>query len=298
MTYHKPVMLSECLEGLALQPNGVYVDVTFGGGGHSRAIVDALGEGGELYSFDQDADALNNVIEDDRFTLCYHNFRYLKKFLRFYDVVPVDGILADLGVSSHQFDTAERGFSIRFDADLDMRMDQNQELTAQKILNEYEQDDLARILWKYGEVKRSKQLAHEIIQARKIKPIDRVNDLLPLLKKYTRPGREHKFHAQVFQALRIEVNDEIAVLKEMLEQAVDVLKVGGRLVVMSYHSLEDRLVKDLLRESVIKNPENPFENDIQRLKQVNRKPIMAQEDELGENSRARSAKLRIMEKLA
>ena len=297
MKYHNPVMLNECLEGLNLKPNGIYVDVTFGGGGHSRAIVQSIGKDGRLFSFDQDADALDNVIEDPRFQLVYHNFKYLQHFMRFYDVIPVDGILADLGVSSHQFDTADRGFSIRFDADLDMRMDQNQALTAKTILNEYDQDDISRILWKYGEVKQSKRLAHEIIQARKINSIERVNDLLPLLKKYTRPGKEHRFHAQVFQALRIEVNNEIGVLKDMLKQAVEVLNVGGRLVVMSYHSLEDRLVKELIKESVIKNDSNPFENDIPRLKQIHRKPIIATDEEIAENGRSRSSKLRILEKM-
>lgn len=297
MNYHNPVMLNECLEGLNLKPNGIYVDVTFGGGGHSRAIIEGIGDQGRLFSFDQDSDAVQNAIQDPRFTMIYHNFKYLQQFLRFYDVVPVDGILADLGVSSHQFDTADRGFSIRFDADLDMRMDQSHSLTAKIILNEYDQDDLAKVLWRYGEVRQSKKLAHEIIQARKINSIDRVNDLLPLLKKYTRPGKEHRFHAQVFQALRIEVNDEIGVLRDMLQQTVEVLKVGGRLVVMSYHSLEDRLVKDLLKGAVIKDEHNPFANDVPRLKQLNRKPIMAQEDEVELNGRARSAKLRILEKV-
>lgn len=297
MSYHNPVMLQECLDGLKIDPAGIYVDVTFGGGGHSRAIVDQLSQEGSLYSFDQDTDALANSFEDERFTLVNHNFRFLKRFLTYHQAIPADGILADLGVSSHQFDTADRGFSIRFDADLDMRMDQSHDLTARDVLNNYEEKELAKIFKEYGEIRSSKKLANDVVRARSIKPIERVNELLEILSSYVKPGKEHKFHAMVFQALRIEVNDELGVLREMLAQTVDCLKVGGRLVVMSYHSLEDRLVKELIRNTVIKNESNPFENDQLRWKVVNRKPIMASEGEIKENTRARSAKLRILEKV-
>jgi 16S rRNA (cytosine1402-N4)-methyltransferase len=296
--YHDPVLLSECLDGLNINPNGTYVDVTFGGGGHSRAIVSKLTEG-HLYAFDQDDDALKNELDDDRFTLINANFRYLKGSLRMYGVKEIDGLLADLGVSSHQFDVPDRGFSTRFEADLDMRMDQHSNLNAYKVINEYEQDDLRNILKLYGELKRPGTIARVISEARVEKPISTVNELKALLKPFTPAMLENKFFAQVFQAIRIEVNDELNVLREMLNQAQEVLKPGGRLVVISYHSLEDRLVKNLIQKGNFEGEleQDFYGNKLLSFKKVSRKPILPAEEEIQRNNRARSAKLRVAEKL-
>lgn len=296
--YHDPVLLSECLEGLNINPNGTYVDVTFGGGGHSKAIVSKLTEG-HLYAFDQDDDALKNELDDDCFTLINANFRYLKSSLRMYGVKEIDGLLADLGVSSHQFDVPDRGFSTRFEADLDMRMDQHSNLNAYKVINEYEQDDLRNILKLYGELKRPGTVARVICEARVEKPISTVNELKALLKPFTPAMLENKFFAQVFQAIRIEVNDELNVLREMLTQAQEVLKPGGRLVVISYHSLEDRLVKNLIQKGNFEGEleQDFYGNKLLSFKKVSRKPILPTEEEIKRNNRARSAKLRVAEKL-
>jgi 16S rRNA (cytosine1402-N4)-methyltransferase len=296
--YHDPVLLDECLEGLNLQPKGIYVDVTFGGGGHSRAIVSKLDEG-HLYAFDQDDDALENEMGDDRFTLIHANFRDLKNSLRMYGVKEIDGLLADLGVSSHQFDVPDRGFSIRFDANLDMRMDQNSDLNAAKILNAYEQDELRNILKLYGELKRPGTIARVIYEAKAERPIETVQQLKELLKPYAPKMQENKFFAQVFQALRIEVNDELNALQEMLMQAQDILKPGGRLVVISYHSLEDRLVKNLIQKGNFEGEleQDFYGNKLLSFKKISRKPILPTEQEIQRNNRARSAKLRVAEKL-
>jgi 16S rRNA (cytosine1402-N4)-methyltransferase len=296
--YHDPVLLDECLDGLNLQPKGIYVDVTFGGGGHSRAIVSKLDEG-HLYAFDQDDDALENEMGDDRFTLIHANFRDLKNSLRMYGVKEIDGLLADLGVSSHQFDVPDRGFSIRFDANLDMRMDQNSDLNAAKILNAYEQDELRNILKLYGELKRPGTIARVIYEAKAERPIETVQQLKELLKPYAPKMQENKFFAQVFQALRIEVNDELNALQEMLMQAQDILKPGGRLVVISYHSLEDRLVKNLIQKGNFEGEleQDFYGNKLLSFKKISRKPILPTEQEIQRNNRARSAKLRVAEKL-
>ncbi|MDG1850350.1 MAG: 16S rRNA (cytosine(1402)-N(4))-methyltransferase RsmH [Flavobacteriales bacterium] len=296
--YHDPVLLDECLEGLNLQAKGIYVDVTFGGGGHSRAIVSKLDEG-HLYAFDQDEDALENEMDDDRFTLINANFRDLKNSLRMYGVKEIDGLLADLGVSSHQFDVPDRGFSIRFDANLDMRMDQNSDLNAAKILNAYEQDELREILKHYGELKRPGTIARVIYEAKEERPIETVQQLKDLLKSYAPKMQENKFFAQVFQALRIEVNDELNALKEMLNQAQELLKPGGRLVVISYHSLEDRLVKNLIQKGNFEGEleQDFYGNKLLSFKKISRKPILPTEQEIQRNNRARSAKLRVAEKL-
>ena len=296
--YHDPVLLNECLDGLNLNPKGVYVDVTFGGGGHSRAIVSKLEEG-HLYAFDQDDDALKNEIDDNRFTLINANFRYLKNSLRMYGVKEIDGLLADLGVSSHQFDVADRGFSIRFEADLDMRMDQSSDLNAYKVINGYEQDELRNILKLYGELKRPGTIARVICEAKENKPIETVNELKDLLRSFAPKMQENKFFAQVFQAIRIEVNDELNVLREMLSQAQEILKPGGRLVVISYHSLEDRLVKNLIQKGNFEGElqQDFYGNKLLSFKKVSRKPILPTEEEIQRNNRARSAKLRVAEKL-
>lgn len=297
--YHLPVMLQECIEALAIKPNGVYVDVTFGGGGHSSAIIQHLGEEGRLIAFDQDPDALNNALPDERFTLIHQNFRYLKNNLRLQGLKQVDGILADLGVSSHQFDEAERGFSIRFDADLDMRMDRVGELDAKGILNSYSEEDLHRIFGVYGEVQNAKSLAKVIVTSRLSRPINTVSDLKSIVSKLVPRGKENKYYAQLFQALRIEVNKELEALQEFLVQAQAVLKPGGRLVVMSYHSLEDRLVKNFMAKGKFKGEveKDFYGNEIKPFMLVSRKAIIASEDEIRQNNRARSAKLRVAEKL-
>ena len=293
--YHQPVMLQECIEALNIKPDGIYVDVTFGGGGHSREILKHLGPQGRLLAFDQDADAQKNLPNDDRLTFIDQNFRYLKNNCRLQGAISADGILADLGVSSHQFDQPERGFSIRFDADLDMRMDQGGSLTARDVVNSYTEEQLHRIFGIYGEIKNAKTLARTLVTVRLNKSIQTVADLKngigPLIPK----GKENKYLAQVFQALRIEVNQELEALKEFLEQSVDVLKSEGRLVVMSYHSLEDRLVKNFIAKGKFHGEveKDFFGNQIKPLESLTRKAIAASEKEVKGNNRARSAKLRI-----
>jgi 16S rRNA (cytosine1402-N4)-methyltransferase len=292
-------MLQECIEGLAIQPNGIYVDLTFGGGGHSKEILKHL-TNGKLYGFDQDDDAKqqSDAIDDDQFEFVNANFRYLKKYLRLYGVKQVDGILADLGISSHQIDVPERGFSTRFDAALDMRMDQNGDLTAEEIINEYSEKELIDLFSRYGEIKNSKTLASAIVSERVKRPIKSVEELKAILVQYTRPGRQFKYFAQVFQALRIVVNDEMGALEEMIEQASEMLKPGGRFVVMSYHSLEDRPVKNYFAKGKFRGEveKDFYGNMIRPLEPVTRKPVVATEEEIKLNNRARSAKLRIAEK--
>ncbi|HLT86733.1 MAG TPA: 16S rRNA (cytosine(1402)-N(4))-methyltransferase RsmH [Sphingobacterium sp.] len=300
VVYHVPVMLEECMEALAIKPDGVYVDVTFGGGGHSREILKRLGDKGRLIAFDQDPDAVKNTLDDPRFMLVHHNFRFLKNNLRLLGVRQVDGVLADLGVSSHQFDSPERGFSIRYDADLDMRMDQVADLDAKKVLNTYSEAELHRIFGMYGEIQNARSLAKTIVTARLNDPIETVGKLKEVIKRLVPKGKEHKYHAQVFQALRIEVNRELEALQEFLEQTVAVLKPEGRLVVMSYHSLEDRLVKNFMQKGKFRGEveKDFFGNEIKPFKVVSRKAVTANADELAINNRARSAKLRIAERKA
>ncbi len=298
--YHNPVMLQECIEGLKINPNGVYVDLTFGGGGHSREIVKHL-DGGHLYAFDQDDDAVKNAkgFNDRSFTLIEGNFRYLKRYLKAYGIKEVDGILADLGISSHQIDEASRGFSTRFDAELDMRMDQSADLSAKEVINSYSKEQLHKIFGMYGEVKNAKTLAEAICSARINKEIITVEELKKILSKFAKRGKENRYYAQVFQAIRIEVNQEMQALEEMLEQSTEVLKTGGRLVVMSYHSLEDRLVKNMMMKGKISGEleKDFYGNVIKPLEAINRKPIEATEEEKEKNNRARSAKLRVAEKI-
>ena len=296
--YHEPVLLNESVDGLNIDSKGIYVDATFGGGGHSRAILSKL-DGGHLYAFDQDDEALKNVIEDKEFTLINANFRYLKNSLRMYGVNEVDGLMADLGVSSHQFDFADRGFSIRFESELDMRMDQNAELDAYKVLNTYEQDDLRDVLKCYGELKHPGAIARVIFEAKQNKPIKTVTELKDLLKPFAPRMQEHKFFAQVFQAIRIEVNDELNALRDMLLQAQDIIKPGGRLVVISYHSLEDRLVKNLIQKGNFEGEleQDFYGNKLLSFKKITRKPILPSNLEIKLNNRARSAKLRVAEKI-
>jgi 16S rRNA (cytosine1402-N4)-methyltransferase len=298
MEYHNPVLLKECIEGLNIDPAGIYVDVTFGGGGHSREILKHLTTG-KLFAFDQDEDAVKNKINDERFVLVKQNFKYLKNMLRMYQALPIDGLLADLGVSSHQFDIAERGFSIRFDeAKLDMRMDKNVKQTAADILNTSAEEELKNIFKLYGEIDNAGSLARLITHARKEKKMETVGDLKQVIEKVVKRGRENKYYAQVFQALRIEVNKEMEALKELLTQSLEVLKPGGRLVVISYHSLEDRLVKNIMRSGKFEGEveKDFFGNQLTPFTQITRKPITPSEEEITENNRARSAKLRIAEK--
>jgi 16S rRNA (cytosine1402-N4)-methyltransferase len=293
--YHNPVMLQECIEALNIKPGGTYVDVTFGGGGHSREILKHLGEGGRLIAFDQDADAQQNIIKDDRFEFVDQNFRYLKNFCRLHGAMPVDGILADLGVSSYQFDQADRGFSIRFDAELDMRMNQSSELTAKQVVNTYAEAELHRIFGIYGEIQNAKSLARTIATARLNGPLNTIADLKNAIAGLIPRGKENKYLAQVFQALRIEVNQELEALKDFLTQTAEVLGTGGRLVVMSYHSLEDRLVKNFIAKGKFSGEveKDFYGNDQKPLEAVSRGAITATEEEIIENNRARSAKLRI-----
>lgn len=299
MSYHNPVLLSESVDGLDIKGSEVLVDVTFGGGGHSKEILRRLGEGGKLFGFDQDKDAEANELKDGRFELVKQNFRYLKNYLRFYGVKEVDGVLADLGVSSHQFDEGERGFSIRFEGPLDMRMNQNGGLTAEKIVNEYPEEDLVRIFREYGEVSIARKLASEIVGQREGKKIMTTSELVEIVEVLV-PGKvRNKLLAQVFQALRIEVNDELGALKDMLEQSCEVLKSGGRLSVITYHSLEDRLVKNFIKKGKFSGEleKDFYGNPIVEFKQITRKPILPSEEELKINNRSRSAKLRVAEKL-
>ena len=298
-TYHDPVMLSESIEALDIQPSGVYVDVTFGGGGHSQAILNKLGSKGRLIAFDRDEAASANAIADERFTLVNHNYRYLRNFLRYNDAIPINGVLADLGISSHQINEASRGFSIRFNAPLDMRMSRESALTAADVVNKYEESELVRIFSKYGEVFNAKTLARKIIEARKEKNIVDVNEFKNAISACADKLHETQYYAKVFQALRIEVNEELDSLKEMLEQAAKALCPGGRMVVISYHSLEDRLVKNLISKG-------KFEGEVEKdlfgnaenvpLTAINKKPLEASEVEINKNPRARSAKMRIAEK--
>jgi len=294
MSYHNPVLLHESIDGLAIKENGVYVDVTFGGGGHSKEILNRLGEEGKLFAFDQDPDALENVIDDERFVLIPENFRYISRFLRFHGVRKVDGVLADLGVSSHQFDEAERGFSIRFEGDLDMRMNQKSKKSAKDIINTYSEEKLAEILFLYGELRNSRKIARTIVHERKNKSIETSFQLKEVLKMFLPKTKEHKILAQIFQAIRIEVNEELDVLKEFLEQIPNLLKAEGRLSVISYHSLEDRLVKRYIRTGLFEGePEKDmFGNSNEPLKKVG-KLIIPSKEEIKINNRARSAKLRI-----
>lgn len=290
--YHRPVLLLQSVEGLSLKPSGVYVDATFGGGGHSKEILKRLGKSGRLIAFDQDPDAKANAPEDKRFLLVNQNFRYMKSWLRFAGFKKVDGILADLGVSSHQFDSELRGFSTRFDARLDMRMDQKRELTAHHVLNDYDESKLLEVMREYGELDNAKSVVKKIVESR---PVETSMQLKNLLEPLARRGREHKFHAQVFQALRIEVNNELEALKEMMEQCPALLNKDGRLAVISYHSLEDRLVKNFMKTGNFSGEtRKDFFGNIERpLVPLNTKPIAPDEEEIKNNNRARSAHLRI-----
>lgn len=294
MEYHSPVLLKESVDGLNIKPNGVYVDVTFGGGGHSKEILSRLNKFGKLFAFDQDEDAQKNAIKDDRFTLIPQNFRFVKRYLRFYGVKKVDGVLADLGVSSHQFDEAERGFSTRFDGDLDMRMNQKSRVSAKEIVNEYSEEKLAEILFLYGELRNSRNIAKTIVEKRAEAKINTSFQLREVLRKYLPKAKEHKIIAQIFQAIRIEVNEELDVLREFLEQIPNLLKDEGRLSVISYHSLEDRLVKRFIRTGLFSGEprKDVFGNTSEPLKKVG-KLIVPTSQEVKANNRARSAKLRI-----
>jgi 16S rRNA (cytosine1402-N4)-methyltransferase len=298
MTYHNPVLLEESVAGLSIKPNGVYVDVTFGGGGHSRKILDQLGDQGKLFAFDQDVDALENTIDDNRFLLIHQNFRHIKRFLKFYGITQVDGILGDFGVSSHQFDVAERGFSTRFDAALDMRMNQESAVSALHIINEYSESDLRRILFQYGDLKSASGMARMLVESRQVSAIATTDDLKKALGRFLPKQKENKILAQVFQAVRIEVNQEIQALKEFLLQTVDLLPKGGRLSLISYHSLEDRLVKRFIRDGKFEGQaeKDVFGNVEVPYKKVG-KLIVTSEEETKENNRARSAKLRIAQRL-
>jgi len=298
MEYHNPVLLKASVDGLNINPEGIYVDVTFGGGGHSREILSRLGLSGKLFAFDQDEDALANAINDDRFVLINENFRYIKRFLRFHGVKSIDGILADLGVSSHQFDVAERGFSTRFDAELDMRMSKKNDLDAYKVVNEYDDANLRRVFLDYGELKIAPALARTIIEAREKKSIKTTEELKIVLSKFLPEQFKNKILAQIYQAIRIEVNQEMDVLKEFLEQSLEILKPNGRLSVISYHSLEDRLVKRFIKNGMFQGePERDFFGNFSVPFKTIGKLIVPDADEIKINNRARSAKLRIAEKI-
>jgi 16S rRNA (cytosine1402-N4)-methyltransferase len=296
--YHVPVLFYETLEALQVKPEGIYVDCTFGGGGHSRGILDKLGAEGKLIAFDQDADAIRNIPEDERVVFVANNFRHIQRFLRLHGFAKVDGVLADLGVSSHQFDEGDRGFSTRFEGPLDMRMDQRQENTASSILKKYTEQQLHKLFEQYGEVTNSKTLAKQIVQQRTSSPLQTIAQLKSLISPVVK-GNPNKYLAQVFQALRIEVNDEMGALKEMLEQIPGVLKPGGRAAIITFHSLEDRLVKNFFRNGNFDaQDENPLSNDepVRELKIITKKPIIASADEVKRNPRSRSAKLRVAER--
>jgi 16S rRNA (cytosine1402-N4)-methyltransferase len=297
LPYHIPVMLGPCIEGLAIDPNGIYIDLTFGGGGHSMEILKHLDKG-HLYGFDQDVDAEANIPNDGRFTFIQANFRDFRKYLRLYGVSQVDGILADLGISSHQIDEPKRGFSTRFEGELDMRMSSGMDISAKDVLNTYEEGKLHKIFGIYGEIKNAKTLAQAVASQRAAAPFETTADFKALLQKYAPRGKEFKYFAQVFQALRIEVNDEMGALEDMLKQTVEALKPGGRLVVMSYHSLEDRLVKNFINKGKFQGEveKDFYGNLIRPLEPVHRKAVIADEEEIQRNNRARSAKLRIAEK--
>mgnify|MGYP001112876697 FL=1 len=297
--YHIPALLPQTIDALNIKPSGIYVDATFGGGGHSRAIMERLDSNGHLYSFDQDEDAVNRAFSDPRFTMVYGNFRFLSNFLRYYNIDSVDGILGDLGVSFHHFDDSSRGFSFRTEGKLDMRMNRHAALTASTILNEYSGEQLADIFYLYGELSAARKIASAIVSARQKTPVDTTDRLLEVCRPFISPKKEKKDMACIFQALRIEVNGELDALRSFLEQATDVLKPGGRLAILTYHSLEDRLVKNFMRYgNFTGNAEKDFFGRINApLKQVNSKPVIPDEDEIASNPRSRSAKLRIAEKL-
>lgn len=297
MEYHNPVLLHPTVDGLGIKPDGVYVDVTFGGGGHSKEILKRLGPDGKLFAFDQDEDALENTIPDDRFTLIHENFRFIKRFLRFHGIKQVDGILADLGVSSHQFDVAERGFSTRFDAELDMRMSKKNDISAFVVVNEYDQANLSRLFVDYGELKNGPAMARVIIEARAETPIRNSEQLKLVLSRFLPQHKSNKILAQIYQAIRIEVNQEMEVLKEFLEQSLEILKPGGRLSVISYHSLEDRLVKRFVKNGMFEGePERDFFGNFSVPFKTIEKLIVPNDAEIAINNRARSAKLRVAEK--
>ena len=297
--YHIPVLLSQSVEGLAIKSDGTYVDLTFGGGGHSSELLKQLSDKGKLLAFDQDQDALENQFNDDRFLLVYGNFGFLKNYLKYYKALPVDGILADLGVSSHHFNKEERGFSFRYDAPLDMRMNKEGDLTAKHVVNEYTKEQLLNVFWQYGEVRNARKLVDVILAARSQKIISTTQQFSDTIESCAKKHQEHKYFAQVFQAIRIEVNQELEVLKRMLEQTAKVIKPGGRLVVITYHSLEDRLVKNFIKKGKFSGDvEKDFYGNQERpFKEINRKVIIPSSEELELNPRSRSAKLRIAEKL-
>lgn len=297
--YHIPALLYESVEGLDIKPDGTYIDVTFGGGGHSKEILSRLGSSGKLFGFDQDEDAYRNVIHDDRFVFVRSNFRYLSNFLQYYQVEKVDGILADLGVSSHHFDDEDRGFSFRFDSQLDMRMNRSAKQTAADILNSYDEEQLSNLFYLYGELRMAKSIASAIVSARQKKPIETVSEFLEIMDRFTLRDKEKKLLAQAFQALRIEVNQELDALTEMLQQSIDCLAVGGRISVISYHSLEDRIVKNIFRSGNVDGKINKdfYGNPLTDLKIINHKVITPSEEEQKNNPRSRSAKLRIAEKI-
>ncbi|MFK5890183.1 MAG: 16S rRNA (cytosine(1402)-N(4))-methyltransferase RsmH [Flavobacteriaceae bacterium] len=295
MDYHNPVLLKQSVDGLEIDPNGIYVDVTFGGGGHSKEILKRLGDEGRLYAFDQDEEAFQNKIEDNRFELIHGNFKYIKRFLRVYGVTKVNGILADLGVSSHQFDVAERGFSTRFDASLDMRMDVNGAMSAFEIINSYDEEALQNVLFSYGELRNARALAKTIVEARQETPIKTTFQLKEILKRFLPNNKAHKIMAQIFQAIRIEVNQELEVLKEFLLQTPDLLVSGGKLSVISYHSLEDRLVKRFFKNGIFSGePDKDFYGNTDTPFKKSEKLIIPTSEEIKLNNRARSAKLRIV----
>ena len=298
MVYHKSVLLKECIDGLKIKPNGIYVDVTFGGGGHSVEILKHLVDG-KLFAFDRDDDVLENIPNDKNLKLIQTNYKNIKRFLRMEGVTKVDGILADLGVSSHQFDVAERGFSFRFEAELNMRMNTSALLSARKVVNEYSEEDLENLFFKYGEIRKSRKVAELIVLAREKKEILTTTDLLEILDGVVPEKKKNQFLSQVFQSIRIEVNEEIESLKQMLIDGVSLLNVGGRFVVLSYHSLEDRLVKNIFKRGSLSGEmkKDFFGNILKEMKEVNRKVIVASEKEQKENNRSRSAKLRIAEKV-
>lgn len=297
MEYHNPVLLHPTVDGLNIKPDGIYVDVTFGGGGHSKEILKRLGPNGKLFAFDQDEDALTNALQDERFTLINENFRFIKRFLRFYGVKSVDGILADLGVSSHQFDVAERGFSTRFVADLDMRMSKKNELNAYRVVNEYDEQELRRVFLDYGELKNAPAIARTLVEARELEPIKNSEQFKTILSRFLPGHKSNKILAQMYQAIRIEVNQEMDVLKEFLEQSLEILNPEGRLSIMSYHSLEDRLVKRFMKNGMFEGePERDFFGNFSVPFKTIGKLIVPDEAEIKTNNRARSAKLRIAEK--
>lgn len=296
-SYHVPVLLKESLEGLAINPSGTYVDTTFGGGGHSRAILAALGSRGRLLAFDQDPQAQQNAIDDERFTLIPQNFRHIKRFLRFYGVKQVDGVLADFGVSSYQFDTAERGFSTRLEGALDMRMNPEAPLSAYEVVNTYEEEALSTLFFRYGELSQSRQIARTIVQQRSTRPIATTGELKQVVQRFLPKGKENKVLAQLYQAIRIEVNGELAALEELLLQLPEIVRPGGRIALISYHSLEDRLVKRFIRDGQFSGePQKDFYGNLLTPFQKVGKAIVAPQEEIAQNNRARSAVLRVAER--